>query len=138
MKLIKYFRIICIATLSLVLQREVCAALATTAWYTPIAKSVRMYASSYKTWRMVHPRLATSSDVLVLAGALIWVLNHFIKPVNSHPQQVFFHNVRDSEEPSFYPDGQKSDAPNLAPDIPEDGDSSDEELTRRVFNPPSL
>ncbi len=97
-----------------------------------------MYASSYKTWRMVHPRLATSSDVLVLAGALIWVLNHFIKPVNSHPRQVFFHNAPDSEELSFYPDDQKSDAPNLAPDIPEDGDNSDEALTRQVFNPPSL
>lgn len=138
MRRVQYFCTLCILSASLVAQSVECAALTLTAWYAPITKSVGACASSYKTWRVVHPRLATTSDLFVLAGVLVWAFNRFMKPVNSHSQQVSSQGPRDSEALSFYPDDQKSDDPYLAPDKPEDGYNSDEELTRQVFNPPAL
>lgn len=125
MRRVQYFSIMCILSVSLLAQRVECAALTSTAWYSPITKSVGACASSYRTWRMVHPRLATTSDLAMLVGALIWIFNHFDKPASTG---------RDSEELSFYSDDQKPNEPCLAPDKTRFGTISNEELTR----PPSL
>lgn len=117
---------------SFIVSHEVHAASAARAWYAPIAKGVRICASSYKTWRMVHPRLATTSDLVVLAGTLVWALGRFIKlPANDLRQEG-------SQERFFYPDDQQSNDPCLAPDRTQYEVDSDEALTRGIFKPEPL
>jgi hypothetical protein len=94
-----------ILTASLMASHKVCAAsLVRNSWYSPIAKGARMCASSYKTWRMVHPHLATTSDLTMVVCGLLWVFNHFMSRPPQSPPVPPSNSEKRNEEESFYDD----------------------------------
>jgi hypothetical protein len=93
-----------ILTASLMANHEACAALVANTWYSPLTKGAHMCAHSYKTWRMVHPHLATTTDLTMVVCGLLWVLNHFINRSTQNRPVPPSNNEKGDEALSFYDD----------------------------------
>lgn len=70
---------------------QACAASISNAWYSPITKGVCICASSYKSWRMVHPRLAKTAEITAVMCGVLWTLDRIInRPVHIPQVPVYF------------------------------------------------